>query len=78
MVYLQAGVRERPREAGRLPGNWIHIGANPRLEKGGGPPSGTERGEWFHIRQNKHHRWSLDESQIYQYHLGGVLHPSIR
>ena len=27
---------------------------------------------------DKHHRWSLDESQIYQYHLGGVLHPHIR
>jgi hypothetical protein len=26
---------------------------------------------WFHIRQNKHHRWSLDEGQILQYHLGG-------
>jgi hypothetical protein len=25
--------------------------------------------EWVHIRQSKHHRWSLDESQIYQYHL---------
>jgi hypothetical protein len=32
----------------------------------------------FHIRQHKHHRWSLDESQIYQYHLGGVLHPTVR
>ena len=30
------------------------------------------------IRQDKHHRWSLDESQIYQYHLGGALHPHIR
>src|SRR5262249_20238204 len=34
--------------------------------------------QWFHIRQNKHHRWSLDEAQILQYHLGGVLHPHIR
>src|SRR5215471_11675502 len=33
---------------------------------------------WFHIRQNKHHRWSLDEAQITQYHLGGVLHPHAR
>jgi len=49
---------------------------NPRLEKGG-PPS-DESSPWFHIRQHKHHRWSLDESQIYQYHLGGVLHPSVR
>ncbi len=28
-------------------------------------------GRWWHYRQNKHHRWSLDESQILQYHLGG-------
>jgi hypothetical protein len=77
VVFLQAGVRERPPEPGRLPGNWIHIGVNPRLEKGGSV-SGKRGGAWFHIRQNKHHRWSLDESQIYQYHLGGVLHPSIR
>jgi hypothetical protein len=33
---------------------------------------------WVHIRQSKHHRWSLDEGQIYQYHLGGALHPHIR
>ena len=50
---------------------------DPRLEKGG-------RANWFDrrtvvsIRQNKHHRWSLDEAQIYQYHLGGALHPHIR
>jgi hypothetical protein len=50
---------------------------NPRLEKGaggakdGGPP-------WFHLRQNKHHRWSFDRSQILQYHLGGVLHPDVQ
>jgi hypothetical protein len=31
-----------------------------------------------HIRQSKHHRWSLDEAQIDQYHLGGALHPHIR
>jgi hypothetical protein len=33
---------------------------------------------WLHIRQDKHHRWSLDEDHIYQYHLGGSLHPHIR
>ena len=33
---------------------------------------------WFHIRQNKHHRWSLDEGQVEQYHLGAALHPHIR
>jgi hypothetical protein len=30
------------------------------------------------MRQAKHHRWSLDEGQINQYHLGGALHPHIR
>jgi hypothetical protein len=33
---------------------------------------------WFHFRPNKHHRWSLDESQVLQYHLGGALHTDIR
>ena len=35
-------------------------------------------GQWVHIRQSKHHRWSLDDAQIRQYHLGGALHPHIR
>ena len=42
---------------------------------------GASTGEhWVHIRQSKHHRWSLDEAQIDQYHLGGApwLHPHIR
>jgi hypothetical protein len=70
-------VRERPKESGQLPRNWLLSGVNPSLEKGATPPG--EAGEpWFHIRQNKHHRWSLDQSQIYQYHLGGVLHPDVR
>jgi hypothetical protein len=77
VVFLQAGVRERARAPEKLPGNWIHIGVSPRLEKGSSL-SEAEGEAWFHIRQNKHHRWSLDESQIYQYHLGGVLHPSIQ
>jgi hypothetical protein len=77
VVFLQTGVRQRSRDPDRLPGNWIHMGVNPRLEKGASLPS-AEGGPWFHIRQNKHHRWSLDERQIYQYHLGGVLHPHIR
>ena len=55
----------------------MHIGVNSRLEKGG-PLPGSPSGQWFHVRQDKHHRWSLDESQIYQYHLGGALHPHIR
>jgi hypothetical protein len=77
VVFLQTGARERSRQSERLPGNWIHIGVNPRLEKGGLLPS-VEARPWFHPRQNTHHRWSLDESQIYPYHLGGALHPHIR
>jgi hypothetical protein len=73
---LTTGVRQRSTRSD-LPSNWVHIGVNPRLEKGGSPS--TSSGEqWFHIRQNKHHRWSLDERQILQYHLGGALHPHIR
>src|SRR5262249_43061526 len=66
--YLTAGVRDRSPGPGRLPRNWVHTGVNPRLRKGAGPVDGPGR-QWFHMRQNKHHRWSLDESQIYQYNL---------
>jgi hypothetical protein len=45
--------------------SWVHIGA-------------AVGGQWAHIRQYKHHRWSLDEGQIDQYNLGGALHPHIR
>ncbi len=72
---LIAGVRQRS-EGGRLPCNWVHSSFSPRLEKGASP--GSSREQWFRIRQNKHHRWSLDEAQIYQYHLGGALYPQIR
>jgi hypothetical protein len=77
VVYLTAGVRSRSPGTGHLPCNWVHTGVNPRLRKGVGPPDGPGQ-EWFHIRQNKHHRWSLDENQIYQYHLAGALHPHVR
>lgn len=76
VVSLVAGVRRNSARPGSGPGNWLHMSFNPRLEKGATPSE--QRPPWFHIRQDKHHRWSLDESQIYQYHLGGVLHPSIR
>ena len=78
VTMLIAGVRQGSPEPGSLPGNWVHIGVSPGLEKGGrsSPNAGAE--EWFHIRQNKHHRWSLDERQIHQYHLGGALHPKVR
>jgi hypothetical protein len=75
--YLQAGLRRRSVRPGGLGCNQMHIGVNPGHEKGGPLPS-SPAGQWFHIRQDKHHRWSLDESQIYQYHLGGALHPHIR
>src|SRR5262249_41697157 len=75
VVSLVAGVRRSSLQAGG-PGNWLHVSFNARLEKGAAPSE--ERTSWFHLRQHKHHRWSLDESQIYQYHLGGVLHPSVR
>jgi hypothetical protein len=62
---LIAGVREPPAQPGQFAGNWVHIG--------------VATGEhWAHIRQSKHHRWSLDEAQINQYHLSGALHPHIR
>jgi hypothetical protein len=75
VVALWTGVRQR--SPGQLPGNWVHLSCSPRLEKGAGLPSATGE-QWFHFRQNKNHRWSLDERQIYQYHLGGALHPHVR
>ena len=77
VISLQTGVREPMRQPGQLPGNWLHLGFNPGLEKGG-PQPGPGRQPWFHLRQNKHNRWSLDEDQVDQYHLGGALHPHIR
>jgi hypothetical protein len=77
VMFLATGVRQSSPPSGPPPGNWVHIGVNPRLEKGG-PTTHTPTARWFHVRQNKHHRWSLDEAQIYQYHLGGALHPHIR
>jgi hypothetical protein len=62
---LIAGVRQAPQRPGQFARNWVHMAA-------------WTGEEWLHIRQNKHHRWSLDESQIGQYHLGGSLHPHIR
>jgi hypothetical protein len=75
--FLSAGVRLRPEYPGRLPRNAVHISINPNLEKGRRDPDATGE-QWFHIRQNKHHRWSLDEAQIDQYQLGGALHPHVR
>src|SRR5580692_8622467 len=62
---LISGVREHSAHPGQFSRNWVHIGVST--------------GEhWVHIRQSKHHRWSLDEAQICQYQLGGALHPHIR
>jgi hypothetical protein len=77
VVMFQTGVRERVQPSGRFPNNWLQIGVNPTLEKGGPLPT-RDRQPWFHLRQNKHHPWSLDESQVDQYHVGGALHPHIR
>jgi hypothetical protein len=77
VVALVAGVRQESPPLGRAPHNWLHMGFNPRLVKGDSLPTEPSP-PWFHIRQRKHHRWSLDEAQIYQYHLGGVLHPHVR
>jgi hypothetical protein len=63
--YLLAGVRGAPEAPGQFGGNWVHLAAWT-----------GER--WVSARQNKHHRWSLDENQIHQYHLGGALHPRVR
>ena len=62
---LVTGVRERAAGPDAPPDNWVHIGVHTQ-------------GRWWHYRQNKHHRWSLDESQIRQYHLGGALYPVTR
>jgi hypothetical protein len=65
VTALITGVRERPAQPGQFPRNWVHIGV-------------SSGGQWAHIHQTKHHRWSLDDAQISQYHLGGALHPHIR
>jgi hypothetical protein len=62
---LITGVRERPGRTGQFPRNWVHIGVSVGAQ-------------WVHISQSKHHRWSLDDRQICQYHLSSVLHPHIR
>jgi hypothetical protein len=77
VTMLVAGVRRHAQEPGQRPGNWVHTGVSPRLEKGVPPPT-APREQWFHVRQDKHHPWSFDESQIYEYHLGGALHPHVR
>jgi hypothetical protein len=77
VIGLRAGVRERSVPPARFGGNWVHIGVNPRLDEGG-PLHVGEAQRWLHLRQNKHHRWSLDQAQIDQYNLGAALHPHVQ
>lgn len=37
---------------------------------------GLLAGQYFHFKQDKHHRWIIDEPQIYAYHLGSSFLPS--
>jgi hypothetical protein len=62
---IVAGVREPPEPGGRFGANWLHIGV-------------WFGGRWWRYRQNKHHRWSLDDNQIEQYHLATALRPAVR
>lgn len=65
VTMLIAGLSDGPSAASQLGSNWVHFGA-------------ALDGQWFHYRQDKHHRWSLDRSQIEQYHLDEVLDPRVR
>ena len=78
VASLATGVRRRRSRLDEFPDNWVHWGLSPQLEKGRSQPLEGFGTDWFHVRQNKHHRWSLDAGQIYQYHLGGELHPAMR
>jgi hypothetical protein len=78
VASLMAGVRRRRSRPDEFPDNWAHSGLSPQLEKGRSERPGGFGTGWLHVHQNKHHRWSLDAGQIYQYHLGGELHPDMR
>src|SRR5262245_22810128 len=60
-----AGVRDPPGAGGRFGANRLHLGV-------------WFGGRWWRYRQNKHHRWSLDDNQIEQYHLAAALSPGVR
>jgi hypothetical protein len=62
---LIAGLRDQSASVDSLASNWVHFGV-------------LRNGRWQHWRQDKHHRWSLDLSQIEQYHLDGVMDPRVR
>jgi hypothetical protein len=65
VAVFVAGVREPPDPGGRFGANWLHLGV-------------WFGGRWWRYRQNKHHRWSLDDNQIEQYHLDAALPPGVR
>ena len=65
VVLFVAGVREPPDPAGRFGASWLHLGV-------------WLGGRWWRYRQNKHHRWSLDDNQIEQYHLAAALPRGVR
>ena len=65
VTLLIAGLRQEPGPENPLGSNWVHLGA-------------SFDGRWSHYRQDKHHRWSLDRSQIEQYHLTEILDPRVR
>jgi hypothetical protein len=65
VTMLVAGLRDTAEKPGGLGSNWVHFGA-------------SIDGEWWHYRQDKHHRWSLERTQIEQYHLVDVLDPRVR
>ena len=62
---LIAGVRSASDGPDGEGSNWVHIGS--RIAS-----------QWARVRQDKHHRWSMDSSQITQYHLEHVLDPRLR
>ncbi len=62
---LVTGLRPEPAQPDRFPANSLHIGV--RLMD-----------QWWHYRQNKHHRWFLDASQIESYQITGALHPGVK
>ena len=65
VTMLVTGLRPRPAGPDRFPMNSLHTGV--RLG-----------GRWWHYRQNKHHRWFLDASQVEAYNIAGALHPGVR
>lgn len=62
---LVTGLRPTSPGPDRFAGNSVHTGV-------------LAGGSWWHYRQDKHHRWFLDGSQIETYNIAGALHPSVR